>query len=106
MFDDDLRTEDMERYHDLKGSKQYELILKALGKGNMFVQCLETEIGEQLLKETVEELAHLLEQIIENPDCDDKIKVKYRILRGIARRWAARINKYYGLVNKIKATRS
>ncbi len=98
----DINLDDLEKYSAKFGKNRLDAVLKVLGKGTIFIQVMETEIGKELLTESVERLTELLERIADEPDCDIKIKIEYQMLRGICRRWAARIMKFYKAKTTLK----
>ncbi len=98
----DININDLEKFSAKYGKNRLDAVLKVLGKGTVFIQVMETEIGKELLAESVERLAELLERIADDPDCDIKIKIEYKMLRGICRRWAARIMNFYNAKTTLK----
>lgn len=98
----DINLNDLEKFSAKFGKNRLNAVLKVLGKGTIFIQAMETEIGKELLNESVERLVELLESIADDPDCNRKLKIEYQILRGICRRWAARIMNFYNAKTTLK----
>ena len=102
MENSNIQLTDLENFAEKHGKKNLKAILKTLGHGTIFIQVMETEVGKEILKESVDRLLELFERIAEDPFCDDKLKIEYIYLKKLCFRWSIKIMNFYKAKKALK----
>ena len=76
------------------GKDNASQLLSVLGKDKSFLSALETEVGQELLRDAVSSVEHIIGLILNEKE-DDKDKADLRAYLSIIKRWQGRINQYY-----------
>lgn len=83
-----------------KHGKKASQILSALGKSQPFIEAIQTNIGQELLKDALEMIQERLDKII-NEEATELEKAEYRVLRTITTRWVDKINNHTKLLSEV-----
>lgn len=75
------------------GSKNASILLSVLGKDKQFLSALDTEVGQELLKDVVTSIERIVELILKEKE-DEKDRAELRAYRSIINRWKGRINRF------------
>lgn len=97
----ELALIDIEGFVQKHGSRNCARIMSMLGKKQPFVEAMQSEVGQQILKEAVTRLEILLEKGFENTATDDE-KAEYRVLKKIVENWSSQIATYNKGVKRLK----
>lgn len=81
----------------MRGAK----LLTILGKQSQFMRAIESEVGQQLLRDALSISESLLDKIV-HEEATEGERAEYRALKKILLTWAARINGYHENLSKIK----
>lgn len=86
---------DLEKIQHLleKTGKHGAQLLSVLGKQAAFQRAIESEVGQQLLKDALAQAEQLLEKIVSDTATDTD-RADFRAFRGILLAWGARIDAY------------
>lgn len=95
-----VTKEELERFIQKHG-KNSSKMLSILGKGQQFVNAIESPVGAEIMGEVLIKLESLLELII-NEKADAKNLAEYRVLREIANNWVNKINDHLNRVEEVK----
>lgn len=89
------------------GAENANKFLNALGRSREFIDAIESEVGQQLMKGAVQEVINCVAEIIDMrdlPDCSNcKVLCKMNQLRAaknILDRWSREISNHKELLNK------
>lgn len=74
-------------------SKNFNTIVNYLAKNQPFVEATKTELGQELLKDMLNDMDILLAKIIDEKATELE-KAEFRVLRKLSHKWIDRINKY------------
>lgn len=96
---DNIDLEKVERLL-VKTGKRGAQLLSVLGKQASFVRALESEIGQQLLKDALSITEGLLEKII-SEEANESERAEYRALKKILITWAQRVETYQRNLEKL-----
>jgi len=95
-----VTKEELERFINKHG-KNASKMLSILGKGQQFVNAIESPVGTEIMGEMLTALEIKLELII-NEKADAKDLAEYRVLRNLANNWVNKINDHLNRVEEVK----
>lgn len=75
------------------GTPRANALLNALGKQEQFYNAIETEVGQELLKDLLEGIERRIELVIKEED-DEKTRAELRAYRELLDRWTTQIAKF------------
>jgi hypothetical protein len=98
---EDITGHDMDKFLAVH-SKQKGVLVTGFIKANIGIaSALSSDIGKDILKESLSRMNYLLEKIVDN-SIDDEERVEYKILRSIITKWADKINNWNKVTKGIK----
>ena len=88
------------------GLKPAAAMIKAIDDLRPFIEAAESELGQQFLKEDVEELTALINELFDSlinvGTAEQEKVIKLRLLYGRVKRTAVRLKSYHEKVEKVK----
>jgi len=82
----------IERF-EKKHSQKAARILSALGKAQPFNEAIETEIGQELLKDAIIRMNEIVELIVEEKSTEND-RAEFRALKRVTLAWSSKIETY------------
>ena len=86
-----------------KNPKQGARVLSQLGKNHQFVNAISDPVGQDIMRDAINQMEGLLEKIV-NEESTDAERAEYRAYRRILDRWTERINRYKTMVDEVNST--
>ena len=90
----------IESFEKKNGGKAASRILKALARTEPFHVAINSDIGQELLKDCVVRMDQIIEMIIDE-SAEEKDRAEFRALKSITASWSTRIHNYLENVGKI-----
>lgn len=75
------------------GERRGNLYLSILKKNNSLIEALTTDVGREILKDSVKRTDHLLLKIVEEKATEED-KAEFRVLKRTLETWAVKVNQY------------
>lgn len=82
------------------GGQRVAKLLSALGRDQHFVDALSTQLGQEILQDSLERCERLLTLIYEEKATQQEL-AEFRVLKDIMARWTSRINAYSRNLEKL-----
>ena len=98
---DEITPADIEKFAEIHGKKKANFTLSQLSRKSKFYQAMQTDIGQELLRDVLVKCEKLLPKIIDRNATEEET-IEYRIVSDIFSRWAGKIGDYQKLRNKVK----
>jgi arsenate reductase-like glutaredoxin family protein len=83
-----------------KESRNAGLILSNLGKKQVFIDALNTELGQELLRDLLRLAETKLQKIIDNKETEMD-KAIFKVCKHLTAKWTERVNSYNSDLNKV-----
>ena len=88
-----ITLEDIERFSRRHGPKRTSQVLSILGKRQPLYDALQSEVGQTLFGNTMDEVDRLFYKHLDGEASDEDI-MKYNILKGLIEEWAKKLSTY------------
>lgn len=96
-----LTKEDVDAYYQRHGAKPTKLIMAVLGRNQAFYAAIQTDVGQELLKDLLPRMDVLLEKLADGSLTEEE-RIEYKVRKDIFERWAGKISNYYRHATKLK----
>ena len=96
-----VTLKDIEDHAQRHGRRKTMIVMSKLGQQKKFIDVIQSDIGQQLLKDIMVDMDRLLEKNL-NMDLTDEERIEYKVLDRLSGIWIDRIHNHLKTVKRIK----